>query len=178
MTFEGADNLHDTARRAGQALGGVRSVDVVPPEWLHLTMTGVGFAGDFDSGAVTSIAAAVLEAAESLDVTPVVFDRLFLYGEGVCLSAECAWLQDLKALQLDLVRKAGGTAETAGDSFIPHVSLAYFSGEVDEQDLHTALDDAQLRPVEVPEPRLSLLELGRDDRVYTWRVLAQTTLRG
>lgn len=136
-------------------------MDVVPPEWLHLTMTGVGFAGDFDSGAVTSIAAAVLEAAQSLDVTPVVFDRLFLYGEGVCLSAECAWLQDLKALQLDLVRKA-----------------AYFSGEVDEQDLHTALDDAQLRPVEVPEPRLSLLELGRDDRVYRWRVLAQTTLRG
>lgn len=177
LTFEEATDLHDVAARAGAALRAVRGVDVVPVPWLHLTMTGMGFADDFAPSAVQANADAGIARAETVAVEPLVFDRLFLYQEGICLSATAPWLQELKALQGELVRAAGGTAPRDDEPFHPHVSLAYFSGEISEHALHAALDRAAIGPVVVPSPRLSLIELGRDDRVYTWRVIAQRTLR-
>ena len=56
------------------------------------------------------------------------------------------------------------------------MSLGYYSAEVDEFAVGRALDAADIRPVVVATPRLALIELGRDDHVYTWRVVAQRTL--
>lgn len=176
LTFEGATALHRAAGRGGEALRAVPGVDVVPVDWLHLTMTGVGFAEDFDAPTLSRIAGAGLDLVSDLAITPLVFDRQYLLREGVCLSTTAPWVQELHALQDDLGRSAGGEAPRPDDSFHPHVSLAYYSTEVDEPAIGRALDAADIRPIVVPAPRLSLLELGRDDRVYTWRVLAQRTL--
>ena len=40
-----------------------------------------------------------------------------------------------------------------------------------------AVEAASPREV-IDRPALSLIELGRDDEVYTWRVLSQYALRG
>ena len=108
LTFEGATDLHRTARRAGASLGQIPGVDVVPVEWLHLTMTGVGFAEDVDSATRKSIASSGLDLASNLSVAPVVFDRVFLLREGLCLSTTSPWLQELKKLQVELGRSIGG----------------------------------------------------------------------
>ncbi|QIG39569.1 hypothetical protein G5T42_08770 [Microbacterium sp. 4R-513] len=42
LTFEGADELHAAAEAFGRRIGGEPAVDVVPLEWLHLTMMGIG----------------------------------------------------------------------------------------------------------------------------------------
>jgi hypothetical protein len=176
LTFETATALHETAQRAAGFLRPLPGVDVVPVEWLHLTMTGVGFADEIDPPARRAIADAGFEAASGISFAPLVFDRLFLYQEGLCLSATSPALQVLKARQVEGVRRAGGQAADAAEAFHPHVSLAYFSGEIDESALRDALDRAAIGPVTVSSPRLSLLEIGRDAHVYTWRVLGQRVL--
>lgn len=176
LTFEGASALHETVERAGAALKEVPGVDVVPVPWLHLTMTGVGFAQDIDSPARAAVIESGFAAASDIAAEPLVFDRLFLYEEGVCLSATATWLQELKARLDERMAAAGGPVVEADRVFHPHVSLGYFSREIDEPSLDAALDRARIGPVTVASPRLSLLELGRDDKVYTWNVVAQRAL--
>ncbi len=177
LTFEGATAFHEAAKRAGEALNTVPGVDVVPVEWLHLTMTGVGHSRDLDPETLNEHVDSVFSAASSTSVGPLVFDRLFIYQEGLCLSATSPELQELRKLQGELVSAAGGPVPDPEDVFHPHVSLGYFSQEISEEALSDALDVADLGPVVVASPRLSLIELGRDDRVYTWRVVAQQDLR-
>lgn len=178
LTFEDAGSLHEAAQRAADALSTVPFVDVVPREWQHLTMAGVGFADEFDSSTVQALAHSVFDAASAIVAEPVVLDRLFLFEEGVCLSADSPWLHELRGTQVECGRSVGGADPAPDERFHPHVTLAYFSGAVDEDSVDEALRRAALHPVVVSRPRLSLIELGRDDRLYTWRVIAQQILGG
>ncbi len=173
LTFEGATALHEAAERAGAALRTVPGIDVVPVEWLHLTMSGLGHSDEFDPSTLKRHVDSVLSAASRTSVIPLVFDRLFIYQEGVCLSATSPGLQALRTLQSELISAVGGPGHDPDEVFHPHVSLGYFSREISEEALSDALDLADLGPVVVASPRLSLIELSRGDRVYTWRVVAQ-----
>lgn len=172
LTFEDAPALHGEAERLAPRLGALDHVDVVPVPWLHLTMTGAGFSTDLGEEQVAELVRAL---DEDLAVRPLVFDELVLSSEALFLSARRSpWIDALKARQEAAVGRIDGPP--SGQRFYPHVSLAYFSGEVDVAAVREAVRDA--REVEVAAPRHSLIELGRDDRVYTWRVLAQKPLDG
>ncbi|HCX85852.1 MAG TPA: hypothetical protein DHV14_12110 [Micrococcales bacterium] len=54
--------------------------------------------------------------------------------------------------------------------------VAYFDAEIDEPGLVAAVHEVGLRDVEVRTPTLSVLELGRDEHVYTWRVVREREL--
>ena len=74
LTFEGATALHEAAERAGKALSTVTGVDVVPVEWLHLTMTGVGHSGDLDPVTLNEHVDSVFSAASRASIVPLAFD--------------------------------------------------------------------------------------------------------
>lgn len=180
LTFEGADALHEAATPISRAIDGIPHVDVVPQEWLHLTMTGVGHASAVAPETRSALIDRVFERSAALEVSEsrLTFDRLFVYREGICLSADAPeWLTAMKRIQSDAVRDLCNI-ETEEATFIPHVSLAYFSGDVDLTRLAEAVDAEGREPITVPAPRLSLLELERDDAVYRWRVLAQQVVGG
>lgn len=178
LTFELAPELSSEAARCARWLSGVPNVDVVPPEWLHLTMTGVGFNDDHEPEALLELAAAVFAATGELDRVPLRLKGLFLGREGLSLTAHTApWLTQLKGLQEEMIKRRLAV-EHAQQEFHPHVSLAYFRGDIDLSLLHQAIEEASPRDVVIDRPTLSLIELGRDDEVYTWRVLAQQALRG
>ena len=178
LTFELAPELAGEAVRCGRSLCDVPNVDVVPPEWLHLTMTGVGSTDDHDREALLELADAVFAEIGGLDRQPLRLDGLFLGREGLSLTAHTApWLTELKRLQGEMIKRRLG-AEHDEQQFHPHVSLAYFRGEIELPLLHRAIEEASPRAVIIDRPMLSLIELGRDDEVYTWRVLSQHELRG
>lgn len=174
LTFAEAPEVRDAVEPYAEALDGIAGVDRVPPEWLHLTMTGVGFADELERTAVAEVATRVL--SDVLPLGPLVFDTMFLGSEGLSLMGpDQHWLVELKARQERLVRELVPGA-TFATFFHPHVSLAYFSGEIDERALVDAVRAVGLVDVQVRTPTLSVLELGRDDRVYTWLTLAERTL--
>lgn len=179
LTFERASALRAEAVRVGRLLSTVPMVDVVPAEWLHLTMTGVGFADDLESEVLDRIARRVIAGVASLRMEPLSLNRLYLHREGLSLAAEPSpWLTELKRIQERAISAELGRPEGAAEPFHPHVSLAYFRGEVDLEALTDALALAPPGALAVREPMVSLLELGRDEQVYTWRVLAQQQLLG
>lgn len=178
LTFEDAPELHVATEDARGGLGGLSHVDPIPSQWLHMTMTGVGFITDHDEATVSAHADDVLAVAADLHVAPITFDRLYLSSEGVSLVSDTAWLHELKALQVAAVDAIDGPVPGTDERFVPHVSLAYFSGEMPRDKVVDAARAAGLQKVVVRRPRMSLLELGRDDQMYTWRVVAQSRLSG
>ena len=174
LTFEQAPDLRATASRFWNRAGAGENVDPIPPEWLHLTMTGVGFAREVSADRLAALSSAVFDGASTLGFESLVFDSLFLSREGIMLAARPdPWLKELKALQERAVAEVCDIPQP-GQAFHPHVSLAYFRGIVDTSAVVDAVDD--IPEVTVAHPTLSLIELGRDDEVYTWRVVTQQAL--
>lgn len=177
LTFERAPTLAAEAARIGSLLSGVSGVDVIPPKWLHLTMTGVGFAAELDGGTLDRLAQAVLGRVSSLATGPLSLSWLYLHREGLSLASDpTPWLSELKLAQETAVAAETGAGRTGDEPFHPLVSLAYFTGEVDESALVRAVDDAAPTEIVVEQPMVSMIELNRDRQVYTWRVLAQAPL--
>jgi 2'-5' RNA ligase len=55
LTFESQSELSRRAEQVHACLGGVPSVDVVPPPWLHLTLDDVGFLDELGAGQVAQV---------------------------------------------------------------------------------------------------------------------------
>lgn len=177
LTFECAPELAAEAARLGPALARIGGVDVVPPPWLHLTMTGVGFTDQVDARTLSKLTDVVFDQLSRLTVDALVLNSVFLGREGLSLVTEPApWLDELKVAQEHAVADALNLERQPPAPFHPHVSLAYFSGAVDLTALQRAIEVASPRPLVVERPAVSLIELGRDERMYTWRVLDQRTL--
>lgn len=178
LTFGVAPELVREAECYLPALSGRAGVDVVPVPWLHLTMTGIGFVDEMSPDALEEVALRVLgaDATPSSGVGPLVLDTLFLGREGLALTGPLpGWLAVMKAAQERAVGEVLGVERPAA-AFHPHVSLAYFDAEIDEPGLVAAVHEVGLRDVEVRTPTLSVLELGRDEHVYTWRVIRERVL--
>lgn len=178
-TFADVSAVQALAAKARDRLVGLPGLDLIPGEWLHLTMQGIGFAdevSDVDLSAIITAAKARLAAVAPVTVAigpPVVA------GEGVT-----CWASPPGAL--DPVRDAvrGGIAAVWGPERVPetaewsaHVSVAYASddgpGEPIEDSLGGLADvaDATIGAVD-------LIRLGRDHRLYEWETIASLPLGG
>lgn len=108
-------------------------LDLVPAEWLHLTMQGIGFADEVGAGDTVRIVAAVRRRCAGL--APV---RLTL--------GPAQAVRKLRAAVRAGIAEVWGPArvpEGAGD-FTPHVSLAY--SETDGPDEPYAAALAEMEP--------------------------------
>lgn len=178
LTFEDATALRELATRFAAAVDGLAEVDVVPPEWLHLTMTGLGLASDLDEGRITGAVEQVFGHALAADSDPLAFARLRLVPTGVLLAAdEVPWLTDLKRLQEEAAAVHGTHPDRhqAGE-FRPHVTLAYFDGRVDVDELERRIRGMDLGDIVVPAPTLALIDLQREGHLYSWRSIAERRL--
>lgn len=178
LTFGAEPALAEASGAVEGVLTSLDNMAPVPVTGLHLTMTGVGHAADVSDETVAALAVRVLDdaAARADGAAPLVLDTLFLGMEAIMLTGSCPdWLAALKREQERAVEDLLG-APGEWSTFQPHVSLAYFSGEVDEDALVAGLDGVGLDDVVVTRPTLSLLELRREDHLYTWRSLGERVI--
>jgi 2'-5' RNA ligase len=109
-------------------LGELPGLDLVPVEWLHVTMQDVGFADEVSEDDLARIAAAVRRRCVRLTPVRLTLGPAVLVGEGI-------WPRVSPTEPVRRVRAAvrAGVAEVWGAShvpkpasgFTPHVSLAY-----------------------------------------------------
>lgn len=172
LTMERADAVRGLARSVRPVLERFELVDPVPEPWLHLTMNGLGFAGEVPDDRLEAVADEVFALWSSLDDPVLRFTHLFVGLEGAMLVAERSdWLMALARAQRAAIDRLLGPREW-GD-FWPHASLCYFNGPMDPRPLVGALVpvlDAVPDGVDAA-PALTLMRLGRGERVYTWEVL-------
>lgn len=174
LTFEHCHEVFLLAERLRPALAHSAVQDVVPDAWLHLTMTGIGFADDVSQHQLDQIRDLVFAQLPDITDGVLTLDAVQVDADGVVLLARPdGWLLELLGVQRRAVEKVVGPVDW--DYFRPHVSLSYCNGGQPVERL--VADLAQSAPPQpslvVSRPRITLLELNRDSRQYQWRVLAQ-----
>jgi hypothetical protein len=176
-TFADAPAVQDLASKARGRLAGLPGLDLVPGQWLHLTMQGIGFADEVSDADLSAIIAAAKTRLAAVRPVTVAIGPPVVAVEGVT-----CWVAPPRAL--DPVRDAvrAGIADVWGPERVPeatqwsaHVSVAYASADGPGEPIEAALsglDDA----AEVTIGAVDLIRLGRDRRVYEWETITSLPL--
>lgn len=177
LTFEGQDDVHRLAAAYRAGLADVDGLTLIPDQWLHLTMQGIGFVGEATEDQVLAVgdAAAVrLSKVPSFDLQlgPAVLDP-----EAVLLDVEPDG--PVRAVR-DAIRSAigdvlGEVPEKA-DGFTPHVSVAYSSGDGPAAPIAEALAGLEVPTATARITSAELIVLHRDRQMYEWETFARAPL--
>lgn len=185
VTLERCPGFHVQVEAYADALQQFPGLDVVPEEWRHLTLTGVGHRRDVSPAQLDSMIEAVRRGlASSRSGAVVRFPRLDIGVEGVMCGGDDAattWLTrlcgDIDRISDDVLR-GGEPMPGRGSRFWPHVSLAYANDTVEVDAIEAALRGVPDPGVTVTmeTPTLTLMELRRDGHLYRWEPLAALPL--
>lgn len=174
LTMEQAPAVHEIADAVRAALGTIDELDLIPRHWLHLTMTGIGFTDEVSDEQLDAVSGPVFDAWQRLDSPALEFTGLLVADEASMLKAQLPeWLAQLLDLQRRAVDEVLGTRQWG--IFRPHVSLSYSNGTTPVDPIVEALRPiADGLPDTVPAtPTLTLLRLGKDNRMYEWDTVRQ-----
>jgi 2'-5' RNA ligase len=168
LTFADATDLHRLAADYRKALAPLPGLDLIPDRWLHMTMQGVGFAGEVDEGDVDAIAEAARRRLAGVPSFDLVFDRPFIDPEAVLWHVDPAGPNTVR----DAIRAAigdvwAGVPESA-DGFKAHVSIAYSGGTGPQAVVRQALGRVDSPPAKVRVHEAQLIVIHRDNRMYEW----------
>jgi 2'-5' RNA ligase len=150
-------------------------LDLVPAEWLHLTLQPVGFADEVGAGDVERIVAAVGRRCATLAPLRLTLGPAVLMEEGVWLRvAPPAVVRQVRAAVRSGIAEVWGPArvpESAG-GFTPHVSLAYSHTDGPDEPYAAALAGAAPRSATVEIGAVQAISLSRDTHLYQWATVA------
>lgn len=130
LTFEGQHELHDLVTTYQQALRDVPGLDLVPLEWLHLTMQGVGFTDEIHPDQARAIGDAASRHLAELPPAELTFHRPVIRPEALAFAPAPfeAVVAIREAIRDAIANVWGPTAvPETGESFEPHLSFAYIN---------------------------------------------------
>jgi 2'-5' RNA ligase len=170
LTFPHQTALWRLAERVQSRVGGVRTVDVVPLSWLHLTLDDVGFVDELTPGQVEDVVESVHGAVEGWRVPPITLGPVTtMVGALVLRAAPEAELGQLRDLLRASARAVlGPDAPSVLGDFWPHVTLAYSNAACDRHTVMEPLGTVSFEQVVVAAPSLTLAAATRRNRHYQW----------
>ncbi|MEV4170138.1 2'-5' RNA ligase family protein [Nonomuraea sp. NPDC049709] len=178
-TFQDQPALHRLVAAYQAPLSALNGLDLIPYQWLHLTMQGIGFTdevSDADIAAITKAATARLESIEPVELT---FNRPVTDPEALQCHVQPA--DEMRGIRR-AVRQAiadvwGAERVPDSDQWTPHVSIAYSNSDGPIEPYAKALDSVQAEPVTITVRSVQLIVLDRDEHVYRWTTKANIPLR-
>ncbi len=179
LTFEQAPEVHRLAATYRTALAGVPGLDLIPDQWLHCTMQGLGFVDEVDQADVEAITGAARKRLAAQEPFTVSIDRPAFTPEAIRWEAEPA--EPVTAVRA-AIREAIGEVwpevpEQAG-GFAPHISIAYGNTDGPADAVLEALASVPSQPATARIASAELILLGRDRRMYEWEPVASVPLGG
>lgn len=179
ITVDDQPGLHELVDIYQAELAVVPGLDLIPREWLHLTMQGVGFVEDVPVERLDAILEAARNRLGKIDPVVAHFERPVVTAEAVIMPPNP--LEPFDQLRT-AVRSAIGdvvgpdaVTENA-DDYRPHVSLAYFNAERPAHFAVQAVSRVEGAPAETTIRAVSLIEMHRDNRMYEWRTIESVAL--
>jgi 2'-5' RNA ligase len=179
LTFDRQHELHSLVRAYQAHLATVPGLDLIPQQWLHLTMQGVGFTHETSVDDVDRIVATATVHLRKVGPQQLTFHRAVVLPEAIALPPnppEAVWA----------IRRAvrGAIADVWGDSrvpesedrFRPHLSVAYNNEDRPAGPVVEVVGSMAYPPVTVTVDSASLIVLDRDERIYRWRTYATVPL--
>lgn len=149
-------------------------LDLIPPQWLHITTQGIGFADEISRADLAAVTAAVKERLSDLELPLATFHQATIRPEAVLLRAEPP--QPLYQLRMAIYDAIAAVLSPDKFSeprpepsqFTPHVSAAYVNSDGPVEPIARAIADLNPHPVTATFRAISLLEFHRDRRMYEW----------
>jgi 2'-5' RNA ligase len=180
LTWEDHPEVRKHAARYREALVPLAELDVVPEEWLHATLQGVGHTRRFTEDQVGAVAYAAQRALAGCSPAAVRLDRPEPLREAVAFHlAPASGVEAIREATLRATIEALG-ADALQDPWprpaFPHVSVAYVAADLRRSAVQAALDAVREPPVETVVRSASLVELHRDRRQYEWRTIAKVPI--
>jgi 2'-5' RNA ligase len=179
LTFEHEPQLHALVDAYQHELAELPGLDLIPREWLHLTMQGLGFVDEIEPDQVEALVDAARARLAALPAPSVMFEQALIRPEAIVLPAAPA---DRIGAIRDAIREAFsdaglGDAPERQAGFLPHVSVAYVNQDGPAASVADALSEVAAEPATVTVRAASLIVLDRDSRMYRWRERAIVPLR-
>jgi 2'-5' RNA ligase len=180
LTFRDAPDALRLAHEYNARLD-LPGLDIIPDEWLHLTMQGIGFVGQVDESEVDKIVAAAQARLAALTPFNVTLGPTVVDSEVVRLHVVPG--EPVRQLRLELraaIADVWGSDHVPedADSFTPHVSLAYSNQPGDMQPILEAVGVGTPTPGRAYIAHADLIVLNRDNKQYEWTTYAEVPLGG
>ena len=136
--------LRVAAEEYQRALSGQPGLDIVPRQWLHLTVQGVGFVDEVTPAERAAVVEAGRRRLADVPVIELRFGPAEVADEGVLLAGSPAGpVVELRARLRAAISDALGAERVPGEDdeqLWPHVSLAYANAAVPAEPFTAALD--------------------------------------
>jgi hypothetical protein len=182
-TFDAEPALHELAARHRAVLRRVDALDLVQDRWLHATIYGLQFNDAMTADEASSIFDTAMAELPHRPTRPMKLTSAVTDRDAVCWPLEDArFLFDLR----DAVARAGLTAsngrpmfrlpEPVG-GFNPHITIGYANESIPKHVLAPLLQGLGRIELDITEFDLSLIELQRADRTWTWTTLRREPIR-
>jgi 2'-5' RNA ligase len=177
LTYEDAPQVHRIAADYRRILGELPGLDLVPDQWLHLTMQGLGFAQDVAASDVDAIVDAARLRLAQIPAFEVTIDRPAVTPEAI--RWEAAPGEPVAAVR-NAIRAAIGVVwpevPERADGFGPHISIAYSSSNGPAAPVLAAIAAAPSAPATARITHADVILLNRDSRMYEWEPVASVPL--
>lgn len=174
LTLDDQPELRGLVADYQKALAGMPGIDLIPPQWLHLTMQGIGFTDQISKAELDAVGDALTTGLASIEQPAVQFQYLTVHPEAIYLKAHpAAALYSLRVKMHEAAASVLGPEKFSDPppgqaAFLPHVSIGYINRDGESRPIAAALGSLTTRPVDVTFAEAHLLEYHRDHRMYEW----------
>ncbi|WP_254711666.1 2'-5' RNA ligase family protein [Streptomyces sp. TRM64462] len=177
ITFRDAPDVHRLADTYRHALRDVPGLDLVPDQWLHLTMQGLGFTDEVPDKDVDTIIDAATAHLADIGAFDLTLHRPEVTPEAIRWEAEPG---EPAAAVRNAVRTAIGDVwaqvPERPDGFAPHVTIAYSNSDGPTHPVRKALDTVDAAPATARVHAVELIVLNRDQHMYQWETRARVPI--
>ncbi|MGY0230214.1 2'-5' RNA ligase family protein [Longispora urticae] len=175
ITFADDRRLHQVIDTYQTALRDIPNLDLILPQWRHMTIQGVTFTDELTAEEMTSITAAVREQLGSVPPAVVHTEPEVLATDSVYIPVgpvgSLAAIRDaVRAGVFSVIDESRLYALPGQESgeFEPHVSVAYVNADGPAQPYKDRLAALSVPPVELTITHASMLALTKDDHKWSW----------
>jgi 2'-5' RNA ligase len=179
VTFEDQPALYQLADAYRTALADRPAVTLIPDQWLHLTMQGIGFTDEVPLTTAVRIAEQGRAILADMPEFEVEFGDIVVSDEAIVLPAEPAEpLQQLRTATRTAIGRVFGDDQVPEDPdrYRPHVSVGYIAADGPANPYLIAVQAVRRDPVRVRISHVDLIEMHRDHRMYEWALVSPLPL--
>lgn len=179
ITFADQPEVGQLAADYAPVLAQLHMLDPVPPQWLHLTLQGIGFTDEITRTDVDRIISAARKRCAELapflaTVGPARVDK-------ETMQMPVRPLEPLADLRRSIRHAIGdvwgqGSVPEPENGFRPHVSLGYANTTGPAEPIAEALAAHEPLTATVTISHVSLINLNRDNQAYEWTDIATLPL--
>lgn len=174
ITLDDQPQLRALVKGYQDAIRDLPNLDLIPPQWLHITTQGIGFADEIGAADLDTVTATVRERLLSLEPPVATFHEATIRWEAVLCKADPPQpLYQLRLALYDAISSVLGPGKFSEPrpgpgQFTPHVSAAYVNSDGPVEPIARAIGDLNPEPVTATFGVVSLLEFHRNHRMYEW----------